>query len=202
MDEERPDMVATTTLAALLAAGSPAAGTNAPLAPTAAPLRYPETRRGDVVDDYFGTKVPDPYRWLEDDNAEETKAWVRAQGQFTEAWLSEVPSRPAIRERLTRLWNYERFSPPTRKGKRYFYSRNSGLQPQAILLVTDDPAREGRVLLDPNTLSKDGTVALGGTAVTDDGALLAYAVSDAGSDWITWKVREVATGKDRPDEVR
>jgi len=204
MDEEHPDMLA--TLAALLAAAGPSLpavpAVSTATANPSGPLAYPPARRGDQVDDYFGTKVADPYRWLEDDNAEETKAWVKAQVQFTDSWFSAVPTRPAIRERLTRLWNYERFSVPSKKGKRYFYSHNSGLQPQAVLYVTDDPMREGRVLLDPNTLSKDGTVALAGSAVTDDGTLVAYAISDAGSDWITWRVREVATGKDRADEIR
>ncbi len=178
------------TLAALLAAAAPAAG---------AP---PSTRKGDVVDDYFGTKVADPYRWLEDDNADETKAWVKAQAAHTEAYLATIPVRGAIRDRLTALWNYERFSAPFQKGGRYFWSRNSGLQPQAVLYVADQAGGEGRVLLDPNERSKDGTVALSGLSVNEDGTLLAYAVSDAGSDWITWRVREVATGKDRADEVR
>jgi len=165
-------------------------------------LSYPATRKGDVVDDYFGTKVPDPYRWLEDDNGEETKAWVRAQDEVTSRWLGAIPERRAIRDRLTRLWDYERFSSPFKRGRRYFYSRNSGLQNQAVLYATEDAAKEGRVLLDANALSKDGTVALAGLGATDDGALVAYALADAGSDWITWRVRDAATGKDLPDEVR
>jgi prolyl oligopeptidase len=187
----------TLLLALALLAADPAA----PAAATA-PLRYPETRRGDVVDDYFGNRIADPYRWLEDDRSEETHAWVMAQAAFAEAWLEKVPARAALRERLTRLMDYERFSSPFRKGHRYFYSRNSGLQPQSVVYVTDDPAREGRVLLDPNGLSSDGTVALAGLSVSDDGKRAAYAVADAGSDWITWRVRDVDTGKDRPDVVR
>jgi len=183
-------------LLALVLAASPAA-------PTAAPkLTYPSTKKVDVVDDYFGTKVKDPYRWLEDDNAEDTRLWVKAENAVTNAYLDRIPQRAAIRERLTQVWNYEKFSAPGKHGNRYFYMRNSGLQPQSVLFVTDDPAKDGRVLLDPNTLSRDGTVAIGGTGFSDDGKLLAYAIADAGSDWQTWRIREVDTGKDLADEVR
>ncbi len=184
------------------AAPSPAAAPLAASSPGAPALRYPETRRDAVVDDYFGVAVPDPYRWLEDDDAEETRAWVQAQRSVTESFLAAIPERPAIRARVERLWDHERFSRPEKKGGRYFYLRNSGLQPQEVLHVADDPMRPGRVLLDPNLLSKDGTVALSSWSVTDDGRLLAYAVSEAGSDWLTWRVREVGSGADRPDLVR
>ncbi|HUL60643.1 MAG TPA: prolyl oligopeptidase family serine peptidase [Anaeromyxobacteraceae bacterium] len=166
------------------------------------PLAYPPTRRGDVVDDYFGTKIADPYRWLEDDRSPETEAWVKAQDALTAAWLAKVPERAALRKRLSAIWDYERFSAPRKRGKRFFYSRNAGLQDQAVQYVTDDPARPGHVLLDPNRLSKDGTVALSGFDPTDDGRLVAYALSEAGSDWDTWHVRDVATGKDLPDVLR
>ena len=147
--------------------------------------------------------MKDPYRWLEDDNAADVKVWVEAQNALTNAYLAAIPERAAIRERMTQIWNFERFpSPPVRHGDRTFYVRNSGLQPQAVLYVTDDPAREGRVLLDPNAMSKDGTVALAGLGYSDDGKLLAYAIADAGSDWQIWRVRDVDTGKDLPDEVR
>jgi prolyl oligopeptidase len=183
---------------ALVVAQSPAAAPTGP-----ARLPYPPTRSVDVVDDYFGTQVKDPYRWLEDDNAADVKVWVEAQNALTNAYLGAIPERPAIRERMTQIWNFERFpSPPTRRGDRYFYVRNSGLQPQAVLFVTEDPARDGRVLLDPNALSKDGTVAVNGLGYSDDGKLLAYAIADAGSDWQIWRVRDVDTGKDLPDEVR
>ena len=182
-------------LAALALATSPAAA-----AP--APPPYPEARRGEVVDDYFGTKVPDPYRWLEDEDSPETAAWVRAENAATEAYLARIPERGAIRERLTQVWNYERFSQPEKKGGRYFYFHNTGLQPQAVLHVAADPAGEGRVLLDPNALSPDGTVAVARTGISEDGRYLAYALSEAGSDWLTWKVRDVDTGRDLPDEVR
>ncbi|MBI4913502.1 MAG: S9 family peptidase [Acidobacteria bacterium] len=166
------------------------------------PPKYPPTRQSDVGDDYFGTRVPDPYRWLEDDNAPETVAWVEAQNKVTFAFLETIPERKAIRDRLTKLWNYEKFSNPWRRGRRYFYTHNSGLQNQALLFVTEDLKRPGRLLLDPNALSKDGTVALSGLAVTEDGRHLAYSLSEAGSDWQTWKVRDVDTGKDLPDEIR
>jgi prolyl oligopeptidase len=193
-------------LALALAAADVAAPAEAAPSPAASPgparLRYPPTRKVDVVDDYFGTKVKDPYRWLEDDNAEDTRLWVAAQNAVTDAYLASLPQRATIRERLTQAWDYERFSAPGKHGDRYFYMRNSGLQPQSVLLVTEDPAREGRVLLDPNAMSKDGTVAIAGMGISDDGKLLAYAVADAGSDWQIWRVRDVDTGKDLPDEVR
>ncbi|MGA8891745.1 MAG: prolyl oligopeptidase family serine peptidase [Anaeromyxobacteraceae bacterium] len=193
-------MLAELLTLALVVAQSPAAAP-APTGP--ARLAYPPTRTVDVVDDYFGTKVKDPYRWLEDDNAADVKVWVEAQNALTNAYLAAIPERAAIRERMTQIWNFERFpSPPVRRGDRTFYVRNSGLQPQAVLHVTDDPAREGRVLLDPNAMSKDGTVALSGLGYSDDGRLLAYAIADAGSDWQIWRVRDVDTGKDLPDEVR
>ena len=166
------------------------------------PLTYPPTPRSAVVDDYFGVTVADPYRWLEDDNAPETKAWVEAQNKVTSAYLEAIPARKVLRDRITKLWDFEKFSAPFKRGGRYFYSHNSGLQNQAVLFVTEDPAARGRVLLDPNTLSTDGTMALGGLSVTEDGRYLAYAVSAAGSDWQVWKVRDVVTGKDLTDEVR
>ena len=165
------------------------------------PLTYPSTPKADVVDDFFGTKVADPYRWLEDDNSAETKAWVEAQNKVTFGYLAGIPQREKIRERITKLWDFEKFSAPFKRGKRYFYSYNTGLQNQAVLYVTEDPKAKGRVLLDPNTLSKDGTVALSGISLTEDGRLMAYSVSVAGSDWQTWKVRDVATGKDLADEI-
>jgi len=183
---------------ALVAAPAPAVATPA----TAPKLSYPSTKKVDVVDDYFGTQVKDPYRWLEDDNAADTRLWVQAENAVTDAYLDKIPQRAAIRERLTQVWNFEKFSAPGKHGNRYFYMRNSGLQPQSVLHVTDDPAQDGRVLLDPNTLSRDGTVAIGGMGFSDDGKLVAYAVADAGSDWQIWKVRDVDTGKDFADEVR
>jgi prolyl oligopeptidase len=167
-------------------------------------LEYPKTRKDDVVDDYFGTKVKDPYRWLEDDNSPETKAWVEAEDAVTYGWLGQVEGREAIRRRLTKLWDYERFGLPSKEGPWYVYTRNDGLQSQAVVYRARSLDAAPEVLLDPNTLSADGTVALAedGTAFTDDGRYLAWAASSGGSDWREWRVREVATGKDLPDLVR
>jgi prolyl oligopeptidase len=163
---------------------------------------YPETKKVEVRDHYHGVEVPDPYRWLEDDNSAETAEWVRQQNECTARVLNALPERPRIRERLTKLWNYERFGVPWKEGSRYFWMHNSGLQNQRVLFVADGLAATPRVLLDPNQLSEDGTVALTGMSVSDDGKLLAYGLSRGGSDWQEWSVREVQTGKDRPDLVR
>ena len=165
---------------------------------------YPETRTDDVVDDYFGTKVADPYRWLEDDESKETKAWVEAQNRLAFGWLAEVPERDAIRKRLVSLWDYERFGLPSREGEWYVFAHNDGLQNQSVIYRTRSLDAPPEVLLDPNRLSADGTVALaeGGLSFTDDGRLLAWASSSGGSDWREWRVRDVATGEDRSDLVR
>lgn len=165
-------------------------------------LQYPQTKTVAQVDDYHGTKVADPYRWLEDDNSAETKAWVKQQQALTESWLASVPQRGAIKQRLNELWNYEKFSAPVTKGGRYFFFRNDGLQNQAVLTMLDSLTGEPKVVLDPNRFSADGTVALGGLSVSDDGRMLAYAVADAGSDWVTWKFRDLQTGQDLPDELK
>ena len=169
---------------------------------TVAPMvTYPETPTGDVVDDHHGTKVADPYRWLEDVDAPETRRWIAAQNALTQSWLDGVASRPVIRERLAQLWDHPRRGTPWRRGERWFQLRNSGLQDQDVLWVMDAPDAEGRILLDPNELSSDGTVALSAAAVSHDGRLLAYATSAAGSDWMTWRVRDVDSGADLPDVV-
>jgi prolyl oligopeptidase len=154
------------------------------------------------VDVYHDVKVPDPYRWLEDPDSEETRAWVDAQNAVTYPYLESLPQREAIEKRLTTLWNYERYGAPRKRGGRYFFTHNDGLQNQSVLFVADSLDSEPRELLDPNTLSEDGTVALAGTAVSKDGQFLAYGLAEGGSDWRQWKVREVATGKDRTDDVR
>jgi prolyl oligopeptidase len=164
-----------------------------------APPSYPVTRKANVVDDYHGTKVADPYRWLEDDNSAETKAWVEAQNQVTQAYLAGIPERKAIEARLTKLWNYEKYGAPSKHGKVYTYSYNSGLQNQAVIYLTERLKDKGRVLFDPNALSKDGTVALGGMRFSEDGSLVAYSLSKGGSDVSTWRVRNVATGADLAD---
>jgi prolyl oligopeptidase len=165
-------------------------------------LKYPSTRKTEQIDDYHGTQVADPYRWLEDDNSAETAAWVEAQNKVTFGFLDTIPQRAKIRSRLKELWNYERFGVPQKEGGRYFFTYNSGLQNQAVLMVSDKLDAEPRLLLDPNTLSSDGTVSLTGSAVSDDGKLLAYSLSRSGADWQEWRVRDVDTAQDREDVVK
>ena len=165
------------------------------------PFDYPAAPTSDQVDDYHGTPVADPYRPLEDSDAPESRAWISAQNELTEQVLGALPARDVIRERLAQLWDYPRAGAPWREGDRWFQLRNTGLQDQDVLWVSSGPAEEGRVLLDPNGLSADGTTAVSSIAVSEDGERIAYAVSDAGSDWRTWRVRDVASGTDLPDEI-
>jgi prolyl oligopeptidase len=165
-------------------------------------ITYPQARRGDQVDDYHGVKVADPYRWLEDTDSAETHAWVEAENKITFGYLDQIPYRQAIRDRLTKLWNYERFTTPSQYGGRYFYQHNTGLQQQNVLLVAESLNAEPRVLLDPNTLSTDGTVAMAGEAISDDGKLMAYGLAASGSDWTEWHVRDIDTGKDLSDDLK
>jgi prolyl oligopeptidase len=165
-------------LAALLVAGQ--AGAQAVV--TSKTLPYPQTRKVDTLTTYFGTKVPDPYRWLENDQAADTKAWVQEENKVTQDYLGKIPYREAIRSRLTKLWNYEKYSAPTKEGKYTYFSKNTGLQSQYVLyrqLGTGAP----EVFLDPNTFSKDGTTSLAGINFTQDGSLAAYQISEGGSDW-------------------
>ncbi len=162
---------------------------------------YPETAKVDQVDTIHGVQVADPYRWLEDDNAEETKAWVAAQNKVTFAHLERIAERKTIHRRLEKLWNFERFGTPQKRGNRYFYSRNDGLQNQNVMYVMDGLNGTPRVLLDPNTFSADGTVALSNFDIDNDGTKVVYGVSDGGSDWRTFRVRDVATGEDLPDKI-
>ena len=165
---------------------------------------YPPTRRVEQRDDYHGTWVADPYRWLENDvrTDKEVADWVTAQNKVTEAFLREIPEREPLKKRVTELWNYERYSAPFQQGGRYFFSKNDGLQNQSVLYVMESLAGEPRVLLDPNTWTKDGTQALSGLSVSDDGKYLAYSVADAGSDWQVWRVLDVDTGALCADEVK
>jgi len=167
-----------------------------------ATLAYPKAKTVDQVDDYHGTKVADPYRWLEDTDSQETHDWVEAENKVTFSYLDRIPYRSTIRERLLKLWNYERFTVPEQEGGRYFYEHNNGLQNQNVLLVADSMGGEPRTLLDPNTLSSDGTVALTGTAISDDGKLLAYGTAASGSDWMEWHVKDVDSGKDLADDIK
>jgi prolyl oligopeptidase len=170
----------------------------------AGPLDYPKTKTVDLVEDYHGTKVADPYRWLEDDvrKSDDVKAWVDAQVKISQEYLSSIPQREKIKSRLTELWNYERVTPPTKIGGRIFFRKNDGLQNQAVLYVQENAKSEPRVLLDPNLLAKDGTVALASTSISDDGEFVAYSLSEAGSDWQNWKVRSISTLKDLGDDLR
>ncbi|MFD0892996.1 S9 family peptidase [Luteolibacter ambystomatis] len=163
---------------------------------------YPVAREVDVSDDYHGTRVADPYRWLEDDNSKETKAWAAAENKVTRAWLDANPRRETIRKRLRELWNYQRVGTPFRYGSKWFTYRNSGLQNHGVLYVSDSPEGEAKVLLDPNKLSKDGTVSVENESASTDGKLLAYAVSSAGSDWQEIRVRDTTTTKDLKDVVK
>jgi prolyl oligopeptidase len=163
---------------------------------------YPATRSIDHVDDYHGVQVADPYRWLEDPNSDETKAWIESQNQVTFAYLNEIPIREGLKQRVTKLWNYEKYGIPFKKGDRYFYFKNDGLQNQSVLYTLSDLEAEPRVLLDPNTLSEDGTIALTGLSISEDGRLMAYGLSASGSDWKEWKVRDVETGADFPDHLK
>ena len=167
-----------------------------------AALAYPKAKTVDQVDDYHGVKVADPYRWLEDTDSADTHDWVEAENKVTFGYLDQIPYRAAIRERLLKLWNYERFTVPQQQGGRYFYQHNDGLQNQNVLLVAESLNSEPRVLLDPNTLSSDGTVALAGSAISDDGKRMAYGTATSGSDWTEWHVRDVDTGKDLPDVIK
>lgn len=165
-------------------------------------IQYPKTKKVEQVDDYHGIKVVDPYRWLEDANSQETKAWIEEQNKITRAYLDSIPQRDKIRKRLTELWNYEKYSAPFKRGDKYFYLKNDGLQNQSVLYVADSLQNEGRILLDPNKLSPDGTISLTGFAVSEDGKLLAYGLSSGGSDWQEWRVRNVDTGEDLSDVIK
>jgi prolyl oligopeptidase len=172
--------------------------------PPAPAIVYPQTRRMDLVETQFGVTVADPYRWLENDvrTDPEVKAWVDAQNKVTNAFLSTLPGRKALEQRLTQLFDYERFGVPEKKGPHYFYTHNSGLQNQAVLFVRDRADGEGRVLIDPNPWSKDGATALAEWEPNEQGTKLLYAIQDGGTDWRALKVRDVASGEDMADEIK
>jgi len=191
----------TLALALMAAFGTTHAANPAACDPQSA-MTYPVTAKVGQIDNYHGTQIADPYRWLEDANSAETKQWVDAQNTVTQAYLGQIPQREAIRQRLTKLWNYERYSVPSKEGGRYFYSRNDGLQNQSVLYTMKSLNDTPRVLLDPNTLAADGTVALAGVEVSPDGKLMAYGTAASGSDWNEWKVRDIETGKDLDDHLK
>ncbi len=165
-------------------------------------LPYPETFRSDVTDNYFGVEVADPYRWLEDDRSEETAAWVAAENAVTQDYLSQIPYREAMRERLTELWRYPQESQPSLHGDYYYYYRNDGTQNQAVLYRKAALDAEGEVFLDPNALSEDGTVALSGIAFSKDGRYLAYSAAASGSDWVEIRVIDTETKQELSDVIR
>jgi prolyl oligopeptidase len=167
-----------------------------------AAFHYPATPTIEHVDDYSGTKVSDPYRWLEELDSKETKAWVQAQNAFTDAELAKMPERALIRQRLTELWNYSRTGLPFKEANWYFHTKNDGLQNQSPLYVQDGLAGQPRLLIDPNTLAQDGTVALAVTSPSPDGKWLGYGLATGGSDWRELHLRDIATGQDAPDLVQ
>ena len=156
-----------------------------------ATFTYPETAKGDVVDDYHGTAVPDPYRWLEDDMSDETSAWVKAQNKLTFSYLESIPFRDKLKERMTEIWNYPKMGTPFKEGDLYLYSYNTGLQNQSILYMKKSLEEEGEVFLDPNSFSEDGTVALAGLSFSNDHKYAAYGISKGGSDWREFFIKDV-----------
>ncbi|HEX9814038.1 MAG TPA: S9 family peptidase, partial [Myxococcota bacterium] len=188
-------------LCALLVAACNHSAEIPPSQPTFPKLDYPAANRGDVVDDYHGVTVADPYRWLEDPDSDATRAWVAAENAVTFGFLESIPERSRINQRITELWDFEKYGVPFKKGDRYFYTKNDGLQNQDVLYWTPHLEESARVLLDPNQLSEDGTVHLSDWAISDDGRLIAYGLAAAGSDWNEWKVREIDSGKDLADHL-
>lgn len=166
------------------------------------PLEYPKARKGNAVDDYFGTKVSDPYRWLEDTDSPETVAWVKAENILTSAYMEKLPDRASFRGELRKLLNYPRYTVPNWEGHRYLYRKNEGLQNQSVIYTLKKLNDEPRVLLDPNQLASDGTVAVTSTTVCDNGRLLAYGVAASGSDWNEIRVRDIDAQKDLPDVIK
>ncbi|MFM2136261.1 MAG: hypothetical protein RL021_1661, partial [Bacteroidota bacterium] len=175
--------------------------TSSAIVSTAQPYAYPVSRKTEQVDEYFGTKVADPYRWLEDDRSDETANWVKAQNELTAQYLAKIPFRDQVRQRMTELWNFPKRSVPFKGGSNYFIYTNNGLQNQFVLNILSSPDAEPKVFLDPNTLSTDGTVNIGGTDVSNDGKYMAYSLSSAGSDWNKILIRSTETGKDLADTI-
>ena len=165
------------------------------------PVQYPETKKCDTVDHYFGTAVPDPYRWLEDDYSEETANWVKAQNAVTQKFLSQIPYREQMKKHLMEIMNYPKEGAPWKKGDRYFFYRNDGLQNQSVLYYKNSLDGEAVELLDPNKLSDDGTVALSTLGISDDGNYLGYAISRNGSDWQEIYVKNITTGEVLDDHL-
>lgn len=169
---------------------------------TPTPLIYPDSYPKELTETLHGVTVSDPYRWLEKLDSKQTQTWINAQNDLARSYLEKIDGRDTIKKHLTKLWNVERFGIPFREGDRYFFTKNDGLQNQSILYTATSLETEPKVLLDPNKLSKDGTVALSSYAVSHNARYLAYAVSKSGSDWIEWKVRDITTGKDLSDHLK
>jgi prolyl oligopeptidase len=165
-------------------------------------MTYPETKKGTQTDSYHGTSIADPYRWLEDDNAADTKAWVTAQNALTNKHLAGIANRETIRKNFTQLYNFEKYSLPYQEGGKYFWSKNDGLQQQAVVYTAPSLSAKPTVALDPNGFSKDGTVALSGMSVSRNGRYIAYGTSSGGSDWQQWQVRDLSTGKNLTDTLK
>ncbi|MBW4535612.1 MAG: prolyl oligopeptidase family serine peptidase [Pleurocapsa minor HA4230-MV1] len=165
-------------------------------------LIYPSTNQVAQSDNYHGVEVKDPYRWLEDPDSDVTKAWVQAQNELTNSYLATIPTRDKLQQRLTQLWDYEKYSSPFKRGQSYFYFKNDGLQNQSVLYTLKSLDDEGEILLDPNSLSADGTVALSGLSISDDGQWMAYGLSTAGSDWVEYRVKNIATRQDTADHLQ
>jgi prolyl oligopeptidase len=165
-------------------------------------LVYPHTQQSEHQDNYHGVEIADPYRWLENPDSEATKAWIEAQNQVTKGYLDSITAKKQIEQRLTQLWDYEKYGSPFKRGESYFYFKNDGLQNQSVLYTLNSLDDEAQVLLDPNLLSEDGTVALSGLSISDDGKLMAYGLSTAGSDWVEYRVKDIVTKQDCPDHLR
>lgn len=163
--------------------------------------QYPEVKKDSVVDNYFGTEVADPYRWLENDTSAETAAWVEAQNKVTFDYLAQIPYREQLKDRLTELWNYEKVGVPFSRGDFYFVSKNDGIQNQSVLYYQKGLDGEQSVLIDPNKLSANGTASLNGLGFSKDAQYMAYGVSRAGSDWVTIYVMNLETGNRLPDSI-
>lgn len=164
-------------------------------------IQYPQAKKVDTVDNYFGTKVSDPYRWLEDDNSEETAKWVEAENKITNSYLQKIPFRDGLENRLTKIWNYPKYGVPFNKGNNYFFFKNDGVQNQSVLYIQDGMDGEPKVLLDPNKLSEDGTVALSSMGISKDGKYLGYGISRGGSDWSEIYVMEIDTRINLRDHI-
>ncbi|MCK6650270.1 MAG: S9 family peptidase, partial [Bacteroidia bacterium] len=165
-------------------------------------LQYPATRKTDSTDVYFGNKIADPYRWLEDDRSAETGEWVKAQNKVTFDYLATIPFRDKVKNRLTQIWNFEKRTAPFKKGNKYFFYKNDGIQNQSVLYVQEGLNGTPRVLLDPNALASDGTISLGGLSISKGGKYLGYSINRAGSDWSEIYVMEIESGKKLSDEIK